>query len=354
VPAARDGSLNGDGFRFYRWADPKTGEPTDVLSVTSIRRLCGEPYMLVAWQLANLADCALGTQKRQVIGPRGGVSEKRTVFEYPSDFMRRYTMTEGKQDAIDALRKWLRQQADEPRNVAAMRGTMTHEAIEKDVPWDRIERPYVEDAFAKLSSRDRVSVARDVVDEDVNFVRNSVRHYWDMRQKVRMVIVAREVQVYNLSAGYAGTADALVWLLPDGVIVPEHILKHPDSITIDTVRQWGGELAIFDWKTATDLHTDNVVQAHAYLAAEFVGHMEDEVGVIDHRLTDLLQAAQWGGLAHIRPDGWKLALFPFDPAVVRAFLGSVAFARFLAQHPSPQPIFTKVMAGASEEEEVYV
>ena len=81
---------NGGTFRFYRY-DPEDGsEPVDLLSVTSVRTLCGESYNLVNWKLANLADAALGTMKRTVIGPRGGVSEKRQVWEYPSEFARKY------------------------------------------------------------------------------------------------------------------------------------------------------------------------------------------------------------------------------------------------------------------------
>lgn len=356
-----DQMMNGDGFRFYRY-DPGDGsEPVDLLSVTSIRSLCGEGFQLVNWKMANLADAALGTQKRVVIGPRGGVKEVRQVFEFPSEFVKAYLATNGDQSKIDALRKKLREQADEPRNVAAVRGSLAHTAIERNVKWDRIERPWVEAEFASLSARDRKKVKRLVNDEDVAFVRNSVRHYEQMRVDIPMVILGREVRVLNLTAGYAGTFDALVWQLgtwegegEDAVFVPlppakmeQALAIRADRVTAKDVARIGGELVLLDWKTAKGVHTDYVVQAHAYLSAEFA----IVNGVRDERLTALLKAALKGGIVHIRPNGYGLYLFEYSDEVVNAFLGSLFFARLLARFPKPTAIFSAIRLGASEEVE---
>jgi hypothetical protein len=348
----KNASLSGDGFRFYRWTDALTGKETDVLSVTSIRKLCGEPINLVNWQLANIADAALGTMKRTVIGPRGGAKEKRLIEEYPCEFAVMYDEAQGEQSKIDDLRRWLRESADQPRNIAAVRGTIVHEAIEKNVPWDLIEQPYVEAAFGRLSSRDQKGMKKGVQEEDVHFVRNAVRQYWDMRNSLPFIIIAREVQVFNLEAGYAGQFDALVWLLgefdAEGNFVPtvdRSRVPKAREITVDTIRELGGMLILVDWKTSTDIHTDQVVQAHAYMSAEFVG----TDGVIDHRLTDLLAAATTGALVHIRPNKWGFHMFDWEPEVVRAFLGSVAFARFLAKYRDPQALFTHEFVGESAE-----
>ena len=346
--------MNGGEFRFYRY-DPEDGsEPVDLLSVTSIRNLCGEGYQLVNWKMANLADAALGTMKRTVVGPRGGISEKRQVWEYPGEFAVKYAAADGEQAKIDDLRKWLREQADEPRNIAAIRGTMAHEAIEKNVQWDRIERPYVEAAFAALSSRDRKKVKRAVSDEDISFIRNTVRHYEDMRAELPMVLLAREVRVVNLTVGYAGTFDALAWLLgtvEDGAFVPLTSAQTSLALSLDRnkvttadIKRIGGTLVLLDWKTAKGIHTDYVIQAHAYLAAEFCVTSKR-----DQRLTDLLSDALFGGLVHLRPSGWALHLFPYEDEAVRAFLGSVAFARFLAKYPHPEPIFAATFRGESNE-----
>ena len=283
--------------------------------------------------------------KRTVIGPRGGVSEKRTLFEFPCEFATKYDATLGKQAAIDELRKWLRESADDPRNIAARRGTIIHAAIEKNVEWDRIERAYVESAFADLSPRDRARAKKGVQDEDVVFIRQAMHQYWAMRSAVPFVILAREPQVFNLTAGYAGSADAFVWFLPEGYD-PK---KRPPvkETTLADVKKIGGQLALLDWKTAKDLHTDNLVQATAYMSAEFVGL----AGVVDQRLTELLEATMQGGLVHIRPDKWGVHLFNYEAEIVQAFLGSVAFARFLAKHPHPDDLYTQEFTGVAEEAE---
>lgn len=344
--------LKGENFRFYRYTDPDTGEETDVLSVTSIRTLCGEPFNLVNWQLANIADAALGTLKRTVIGPRGGVSEKRLIDEYPCEFAQRYDATQGDQSKVDELRRWLREQADEPRNIAAIRGSITHEAIEKNVEWDRIERPYLESAFANLSGRDKKRAAKGVAEEDIHFVRNAVRQYWHMRAELPFMILGRELQVFNLTAGYAGTFDALIWLFgsfENGEFVPldidKNTLPKAKDVTLDTIREFGGTLVLADWKTSKDVHTDQVVQAVAYLSAEFV----TVDGKRDQRLTDMLTAAHIGALVHIRPNGWGFYPFEWHPEIARAFLGSCAFARFLARYQDPRELWIAPIRGESDE-----
>lgn len=346
---------NGGEFRFYRYT-PEEGDPVDLLSVTSIRNLCGENYRLVNWKMANLADAALGTMRRTVIGPKGGVKQVRQVFEFPSEFAVMYDASEGDQKVIDDLRRWLRAQADEPKNIAAVRGTLAHDAVEHNIRWDSIEHAYVVNAFATLSQKDRSKVKRAINEEDVSFVRNSVRHYWNMRMELPSIILAREVRVVNLMVGYAGTFDALVWYLgtfegdtfiplPDEAIARARKLK-AEKVTKADIGLIGGTLVMVDWKTSTGIHTDHVVQAHAYLAAEFA--VTDKV---DERITNLVRAAMYGGLGHLRPSGWALHLFPYEDEAVRAFYGSVAYARFLAKYEKPDAIFTTNLKGESNEED---
>jgi hypothetical protein len=343
----KDASIQGDGFRFYKWIDPITEEETDLLSVTSIRKLCGTPYTLGMWQIANVIDVALGTMKRTVIGPRGGVSEKRLIESSPSEFMQRYIAADGQQPKIDELRKWVREQADQPRNIAAIRGTITHKALEQNTPWDRVSRPYVEEAFSNLSARDRKNAKAGVQDEDVAFVRNSVRQYWAMRHDVPFVIVAREPQVFNLTAGYGGSADALCWFLPEGWDMARDVLPKGRDLTHKAIESIGGYLAVGDWKTSKDVYVDQIVQVTAYGMGEFVG----SGGVVDHRLTDILHATQRGVLFHIRPNKWAAHFFDFNQPVQRAFLGSVAFARFLATYPDASALFVQDIHGESDEED---
>lgn len=313
-----------------------------MLSVTSIRQLAGQPFNLVQWQLGNLVDTAMGTVAREVIGPRGGRKKVHVPEEFPGEFLRRLTATGGEQKKLDEVRKWLRDTADHPRNVAAARGSMVHDAIEKNVAADRIERPWVEASFARLSQRDRKGLHEIVTDEDVEFVAACIRQYEAMRRDRPFVLLAREVQVWNLTAGYAGQADVFVWFLPEGEDVA-YWQRQADKgmVTVDDVQKVGGRLGLGDWKTAESVHLDHVVQVTAYVAAEFVG----TDGVIDKRLTAILTATTLGAVIHIRPEGWGIYLIPLSGPALRAFLGSVALARFIAAHPKVSELFTASMEG---------
>lgn len=358
--APADSSINGGGFRFYRWepsnrtedqdALVKYGatEPADVLSVTSIRKLCGEQYNLVSWQIANVLDVALGTQKRTVIGPKGGVSETRLYEgDFPHEFAARLLEAEGKQGPTDKLRAWARAQADQPRNIAAARGTIVHEAIELGVDLAMIQRPYVELAFSRLSDRDKRKAAEEVTDDDVNFVVNCMRNYEALRRDVPFVILAQEPQVWNLKAGYAGSTDVLIWFLPpeaDAAAVREwQVLADRRQVTQDMIAEVGGYTVLGDWKTSPDVYTDQIVQITAYLAAEFIG----TGGVVDARLTDILTEMKRGAIIQIRPDKWAIHNIDYGIEVVAAFLGSCMFARFLAKYPKPHTLFTDELTGSA-------
>jgi hypothetical protein len=344
----QNATVNGEGFRFYRWQEVGSDESYDLLSVTTIRKLCGEQYSLVNWQLNNIMDTVMGTVKRPAIGKRGGVLKGKYTYvpeEYPSEFVQRYIASDAAQAKLDELRKWTRDQADQPRNIAAMRGTMTHAAIEKNVQWTRIERPWVEAEFENLSARDKARAKQGVKDEDVTFVRRSVANYWDMRKRVPFVVIAREPQVFNLSMGYGGSADALCWFLPEGHDGSD--LPKAHQLTYKLIESIGGYLAVGDWKTSGGVYTDHVVQVHAYGAGEFVG----QDGIRNQRLTDILQATQRGVLFHLRPEHWAVHIFDFSEPVFRAFAGSVAFARFLAEYPRAEQLFIENHSGSAPEEE---
>lgn len=343
-------TLSGEGFRFYRWQEAGQDEYFDLLSVTSIRKLCGENYGLVNWQLNNIIDTVFGTVKRPAIGKRGKPLKGKHVYkveQFPSEFALRYTESDGQQGALDLLRKWTRESADEPRNIAARRGTIVHAAIEKNLQWDRIERPWVESEFMRLSPSDRASAKNGVTDKDVEFVQSAVKQYWDMRQTVPFVIIAREPQVFNLTLGYGGSADTIIWFLPEGV--DPRSLPRAHLITFADVQRIGGYLAVGDWKTSKSVFTDHVVQVHAYGAGEFVG----ADGIRDNRLTELLQATTKGVIIHIRPTGWGVHTFPFTEEVFTGFAGSVAFARLLAKYPRANALFEDNMTGGAVDEEFF-
>lgn len=362
----QNATLSGEGFRYYQWEE--NGETFNLLSVTSVKKLCGENYGLVNWQLNNIVDTVFGTVKRPLIGKRGRPLKGRhqyRVEEYPSEFVARYQALDETEDhlpvqaQVDELRKWVRATSDEPRNIAARRGTIVHAAIEKNIPARRIERDWVEAEFARLSDKDRAAAKNGVTDRDVEFVQSAVAHYEDMRQQVPFVIIAREPQVFNLTLGYGGSADTILWFLGDfvdGEFVPmegwQDVMKRlppPRLITLALVRQIGGILAVGDWKTSKAVFTDHIVQVHAYGAGEFVG----ADGVRDHRLTELLHATTKGVIVHIRPTGWGVHVFPFTEEFFLGFAGSVAFARLLAKYPRANSAFEYNVKGGAVDEEFF-
>jgi hypothetical protein len=325
-------AITSDGSRRYTWAPADGSPPTEVLSVTSIRRLLGTTPVLVEWQTNNLLDTIFGTTKREwrdySKSKKGRKVTGRVVEVFPSEFAEMYAETSGLQAPMDEARKWLRDTADHPKNIAGVRGTIVHKAIERNIAADRVDRNWVEATFADLTARYA-----------------SVRNYWDMRVKVPFVIIAREPQVFNLTMGYGGSLDAMCWFLPPGC-TPLDVPK-PHQITQKIIASIGGTTGVGDWKTSKGIYTDQVVQTHAYGGAEFVG----ENGVIDHRLTDILQATTRGVLFHIRPNQWGVHRFEFTERVFHAFAGSVAFARFIDQYERPDRLFAEEFKGNATEEE---
>lgn len=336
-----DARTDSAGLRWYRWTPADGSEPTDVLSVTSIRKACGVNNNLVNWQLGNLVTAATGTRVVERVGPRGGVKKVyQPDGEFPGEFVRRLIETEGAEEKIKAVRGWLRKAADEPRDAAAIRGTVVHKALEEDAlspdaPW--IATQYRNEA----RSRDRAK-APEPTDDDVMFIRRSVGQYRAFREDVPFVILAREPQLWNLSLGYAGSADVIGYLVTPFDIDYYHTADAiAEAIARGDTDNLTGTFCILDYKTAAGIYTDNVLQVTGYLACEFAG----SGGVVDEYVTNLLPRLTHGGLLHIRPDGWSLHMFPFRHEVMQAYAGSVMLARFLADYDRADHLFSDTKAG---------
>jgi hypothetical protein len=188
----------------------------------------------------------------------------------------------------------------------------------------------------------------DVTDEDIDWVGNALANYWDMRDKVPFVIIAQEPQVWNLRVGYAGSADVLIWFLPPSEA--ERVAYWQDQanrkvLTLETIQEVGGQIALGDWKTSPEVYTGHVVQGTAYLAADFVGRGDQ----IDDRLSRILKAAMHGLIIKIRPDGWEIDTFDYRQDVSYAFFGEIALARFLLTHEKPTELFNETRSGTAEQ-----
>lgn len=374
--APKNATVRGDGFRVYQWPGGDTElnrkynavEPADLLSVTSIKSLAGESFQLVAWKIANVVNIAMGVRKETRIGPRGGVKEVYVKDgEFPGEFVARMIESEGAQAALDETRKWLRSSADEPRDIAAVRGTVVHGMIELGLPMSMVDEDLVRTRFEKQWQEERRRVKPDVTEDDVNFVVNAMRQYWAMREAVPFVIIAQEPQVFNLTVGYGGSADGVLWFLGtfDGdtftplpgydarteagrkAIAALQKAADKGTLTLSDIERIGGTLAVGDWKTSKSVYTSHIVQTVAYMSGEFVA--EDDK--INERLTDILRRTSVGLVIHIRPDGWGVHGFNYREDILMAFVGSAVYARFLAQYKDPGSLFTYTVSGQAPETE---
>lgn len=196
-----------------------------------------------------------------------------------------------------------------------------------------------------LEQRDTAAPTED----DVRFVQNCVRQYWHWRSEFPHVVLAREPQLFNLKLGYAGSADALVWVLPGVSPDVAWWQKRADTgrVTRETIDNFGGSVLLVDYTTSKGLWTEHIIQAHAYLAAEFVG----ADGIVDERLTDLLTIARRGALVQVRPDAVHMLTFSMRSDVLAAFVGMVRLAHLVAENPEPRLLADESLVWRAEDTE---
>jgi len=352
-------SSNAAGFRMYEWPGGDTDlhreygatERAMVISVTAARSVVGIPYQLQRWQNNNLTNLAIG-QRRAEWRDYSKSTRGRLVKGYkkdgpfPGEFVTRMLATNGDEQQLRDLREWFQSTADEPRDIAAVRGSVTHKLIEIGVPMKQLSEDIIRWYFDQQWGQEKRKVLPTVTDEDIDFVGNCMVNYWEMRSAVPFVILAQEPQVWNLKVGYAGSADVLLWFLPPSEANrSDYWQKEADAGRINTaiIAAIGGRLSLGDWKTSPDVYTGHVVQGTAYLAGTFIGSGDQ----IDDRLSKLLRATMHGNIIKIRPDGWEVDSFEYREDVSLAFFGEIALARFLLTNEHPTALFTESVSGSA-------
>jgi hypothetical protein len=355
-------TLSDAGFRMYSWPGGDSDlhrefgatEPANVVSVTAARSVVGTPYQLQAWQINNVVNLATG-QRRAEWRDYSKSTRGRAVKGYkkdgpfPGEFVARMTDTGGDEDKLREVREWLKSTADEPRDIAAVRGSVVHKLIEIRAPMKSLSEDLIRWYIDQQWIEEKRKVLPTVTDEDIDFVGNALANYWDMREAVPFVIIAQEPQVWNLKVGYAGSADVLVWFLPYAKREQEVYWQkqaNEGRITIDTIAEVGGQLGLGDWKTSPAVYTGHVIQGTGYLAGQFIGRNGD----IDERLSRILIATMFGLIIKIRPEGWEVDTFEYRDDVSNAFFGEVALARFLLQNEHPNALFVETISGTAAAE----
>jgi hypothetical protein len=248
------------GLRFYTW------QGRELPSVTTVRRLAGIPHRLHQWTLNQVVAKAVAqpwtlvkmlTRKRR---PRERVLEKNRTEE---------------------ASKWLRSAATEERDASAKLGTAVHDAAALGLD------------------------PATVVDE----VRPRLLQFRSWLATSRVEILGTEFQCWNLTVGYAGTADLLV--------------RFPN-----------GQVWLIDLKTGKGVYSEHALQLIAYRQAEFVGADD----VVDARLTDLLHGAVGVAVLHLADDHWEFRAMRVDEETWRAFRGLLAFATWMHVHDSAESV----------------
>lgn len=235
---SRNASQNASGKRMYTW------QGRQLPSVTSVPKLVGIPDRLHRWFVGNLID---------------------HVIDNVSDISLR--IATGDDREIGSLRRdlWKAVQGQQQSRII---GIAVHRA-------------------ASLGH------APDAVHPGIA---PKLRQYLDWLEQSGAQIVGSEFQVWNLTEGYAGTADLMV-------------------------RFGDGSLWIVDLKTGKGVYAEAALQLTAYLMAEFVGADD----VIDERMTEFLRQVSGVGILHLADTEWEFSRLRLAPETWTAFRGLLRF-----------------------------
>lgn len=249
------------GLRFYEWQGRR------VPSVTTIRRLAGLPWGLHEWALGQVASYALDNAAS--IAAR---------------------LSTGDPSAPAVIRHELRASATAERDAKASLGSAVHAALEAG------------------------SALTDVGPDIAPFV----RQFLNWREASRVEALGQELQVWNLTVGYAGSVDLLA--------------RFPD-----------GSVWVVDYKTSKGTYAEHLLQLLPYLMAEFVG----ADNVIDEERTDLLRAARGVALLHLTATGWEFRSLEATPEAWAAFRGLLTFGSWMQAHPDVDSVTLGSRKGAA-------
>jgi hypothetical protein len=153
------------------------------------------------------------------------------------------------------------------------------------------------DQSAALGTAIHAAIASGGSSEELRLdVLSRVRQYDDWLRVSGANVLASEFEVWNLTQGYAGTADLLVRLRNES--------------------HW-----LVDIETGRSVHPQHALQLAAYGMAEFVG----ADGEVDDRLTELLRRTRNLAVLHLTADRWEFRSIPFSDDVRDAFSGLLRY-----------------------------
>lgn len=258
------------GIRTYTW------QGRELPSVTSVQRMAGIPHQLHTWAISQVVHRATGEAHTLT----AMLNRERRPRERALESNR-----------LEEASKWLRAAATDERDRAGAIGSAVHDAIANGVSPDDIGETLD-------TIKDGVPVTVDGV-----AVRERMRQFLDWRRASGAVVLAQEFQVFNLTAGYAGSGDMIVGFP-------------------------SGRVALVDLKTGSGVFSEHAIQVRAYLEGEFVGKGD----VVDDATTRTLRAVTDLGILHLAEDHWEYIALRDDPESGEAFRGLLRFATWMAAH----------------------
>jgi hypothetical protein len=220
--------------------------------VTTVRRLAGLPWGLHEWALGQVANYSL---------------------DHAAEIASR--LASGTAPAV--LRHELRGAATAERDSKAALGSAVHAALEAGSPL--------------------TAVGPDVAPY--------LRQFLAWTEASGVEALGQELQVWNLTVGYAGSVDLLA--------------RFPD-----------GSIWVVDYKTSKGTYAEHLLQLLPYLMAEFVGTDD----AVDEPLTELLRQARGVALLHLTPTGWEFRSLEASADAWAAFRGLLAFGSWIQAHPT--------------------
>lgn len=251
IPSPINASLDKNGLRFYEFNGQK------LMSATSLRRVLGMSFGLHNWAVSQTINAATSM--------RGNLAASAMTDEEFKKHLRKTSMTK--------------------RDEAASLGTSIHEAAENGV------------------------VANDLGPNDVR--KPFLIQYEKAQRELGFTVVATEMQVFNLTLGYAGSLDA-IFRMPDGRFI------------------------LVDYKTGKGIYNDTALQLALYFGAEFAGGYDpiDNKDVEYPHLTELLKKTESTAILHLRPDEWEYVPIPVTDELAAAAVDLTNMARWFTNHPT--------------------
>jgi hypothetical protein len=241
----RNARQDSGGRRKYTW------QGRELPSVTSVPKLAGIPDRLHRWFIGNLIDYVLTNHSD--IGLRVATGDEREIGSLRRDL-------------------W---QAVQGQQRSRIVGIAVHRAASEG--------------------------------HDPNTVHPSIgpklRQYLDWRDRSGAVVLGSEFQCWNLTEGYAGTADLMV-------------------------RFADGSVWLIDLKTGKGVYSEAALQLTAYLMAEFIGSDD----VVDERMTALLHAVSGIGVLHLNDEGWEFTSLRLEPDTWTAYRGLLRFGSWVSNY----------------------